>query len=69
MSPEYRLDYSQARPNPYAARYHASRPSVTLEPDVAAVFTSSEAVNRVLRALIETMPGVTTEQAAAGGPA
>ena len=30
--------------------------TVALDPDVAAVFTTQEAVNMVLRALIQTMP-------------
>jgi hypothetical protein len=37
--------------------YKCLRESViTLDPDIAEVFTSSEAVNNVLRALIQTMP-------------
>ena len=53
--PEYRFDYSKARPNRFAARL-AQTHMVALEADVAAVFTSAEAVNAVLRALIQTMP-------------
>lgn len=53
LLPEYRLDYSRARPNRFA---DPTRSVVALDPDVAAVFTSQEAVNRVLRALIQTMP-------------
>jgi len=55
MLPEYRFDYSKARPNRFAARLNQTR-TVELEADVAAVFTSQEAVNAVLRALIQTMP-------------
>jgi hypothetical protein len=47
--PEY--DFSEARPNPYAARYAAGARVVTLEPDVAAVFSSAAEVNEALRAL------------------
>lgn len=55
MAPEYDLDYSQARPNRFAARFSQTR-TVELEADVAAVFTTPAAVNAVLRALIQTMP-------------
>jgi hypothetical protein len=51
--PEY--DVRDARPNPYARRYAESIAEhavlVTLDPDVAAVFPDSEAVNAALRAL------------------
>ncbi len=55
MLPEYDIDYSKARPNRFAARLAQTR-TVELESDVAAVFTTQEAVNAVLRALIQTMP-------------
>jgi hypothetical protein len=47
--PEY--DFSDARPNKYAARYAAGSSVVVLEPDVAAVFPSADEVNEALRAL------------------
>jgi hypothetical protein len=47
--PEY--DFSDARPNKYAARYAAGSSVVVLEPDVAAVFPSAGEVNEALRAL------------------
>ncbi len=47
--PEY--DFSGAGPNKYASRYAAGSIVVMLEPDVAAVFPSAEAVNEALRAL------------------
>lgn len=55
MLPEYDIDYSQARPNRFAAQMAHTR-TIELEADVAAVFTTQEAVNAVLRALIQTMP-------------
>jgi len=56
MLQEYRFDYTKARPNRFAAQIkHGSR-AVVLDPDVAAVFSTPESVNAVLRALIETMP-------------
>ena len=57
MHAEYRLDYQKARLNRFAGRTK-DRVVVVLDPDVSAVFTTPEAVNTVLRALINTMPGV-----------
>ncbi len=56
MLPEYRFDYSKARPNRFATRLKPGSRAVILDPDVAAVFATPESVNAVLRALIETMP-------------
>jgi hypothetical protein len=56
LLPEYRFDYSKARPNRFAARLKPGCRAVVLDPDVAAVFSTPESVNAVLRALIETMP-------------
>ncbi|HJT77752.1 MAG TPA: hypothetical protein VJ739_11170 [Gemmataceae bacterium] len=56
MLPEYRFDYSKARPNRFAAQFKRGSRAVVLDPDVAAVFSTPESVNAVLRALIETMP-------------
>jgi len=59
MKPEYRFDYSKAKPNRFAEAAEGSR-TVVLEPDVAKVFDSSEAVNKALRALLEAMPKKTS---------
>ncbi len=56
LLPEYHLDYSQARPNRFAAPCPPGGRLVVLDPDIAHVFTTAEAVNSVLRALIATMP-------------
>ena len=56
LLPEYRFDYSKAKPNPYAHQLRERQIMVVLDPDVASVFRSAEDVNRVLRALIQTMP-------------
>ena len=56
LRPEYRFDYEKAHPNRFAGRVDQSRLVITLDPDVSRVFTSSESVNSVLRALIEVMP-------------
>ena len=55
MLPEYRFDYSRARPNRFVQREAPSQ-TVRLDANVAAVFTTEESVNAVLRALIQTMP-------------
>lgn len=56
LLPEYRFDYSKAKPNRFAAGFQRGSRAVVLDPDVAAVFSTPESVNAVLRALIETMP-------------
>src|SRR5947209_242656 len=56
MLPEYRFDYGKAQPNRFADRLKPGSRVVVLEPDVGAVFLTAEAVNAVLRALIQTMP-------------
>jgi len=54
---EYRFDYQKAKPNRFAALSETQRLTVVvLDEDVAQVFTTSESVNKVLRALIESMP-------------
>jgi hypothetical protein len=49
LSSEYRFDYSKSKPNRFAARMASGTITVALEPDVAAVFKSSKAVNALLR--------------------
>ena len=56
LLPEYRFDYSKAKPNRFAKKQQPGSRAVLLDADVAAVFTTPESVNAVLRALIETMP-------------
>jgi hypothetical protein len=53
---EYRFDYAKAQPNRFAGRVDKDRVIVVLDPDIADVFRDGEAVNRVLRALITSMP-------------
>jgi hypothetical protein len=53
---EYRFDYRKASPNRFASRVAQDGLVVTLDPDVSQVFTTSESVNSVLRALIVSMP-------------
>ncbi|WP_129678126.1 hypothetical protein [Candidatus Chloroploca sp. Khr17] len=56
MQPEYHFDYTQAKPNRFAQPQADGSLVVVLEPDIAQVFSTPEAVKRVLRALIATMP-------------
>lgn len=54
---EYRFDYQKAKPNRFATRNEAQKLTVVvLDEDVAQVFTTPESVNKVLRALIDSMP-------------
>jgi len=63
MSSEYHFDYRRAKPNRFASRADAQRIVVALDSDVSEVFTTPEAVNRILRALISTMPRTTRRKA------
>ncbi|MCU1348262.1 MAG: uncharacterized protein JWO56_1292 [Acidobacteria bacterium] len=56
LRPEYRLDYSKAKPNRFAAEIKEGSLAVLLEPDVASVFESSDAVNHLLRSVIAALP-------------
>jgi hypothetical protein len=56
MSTEYRFNYKKAKPNRFADRMKDSPLVVVLDPDVAKVFTSTEEVNKALRAIISAIP-------------
>ncbi len=56
LLPEYCFDYRKAHSNRFASRVDQKKLVVTLDADVGEVFTSSESVNMVLRALIVAMP-------------
>jgi hypothetical protein len=54
---EYRFEYQKAKPNRFSGRNKTQKLTVVvLDEDVAQVFTTPESVNKVLRALIESMP-------------
>jgi len=54
---EYRFEYQKAKPNRFSGRNNTQKLTVVvLDEDVAQVFTTPESVNKVLRALIESMP-------------
>jgi hypothetical protein len=54
MRREY--DFSRGVRGKYAARYRQGTNLVALDPDVAAAFRDSAAVNRALRAILEATP-------------
>jgi hypothetical protein len=56
MRKEDRFDYSRAKPNRFREEMSEGVVAVVLEPDVAAIFKSSEAVNALLRSVIAAMP-------------
>lgn len=53
LLPEYSFDYSKAKPNRFAS---APAVTVTLDADVAAIFTNAESVNKALRAILSALP-------------
>ena len=53
---EYEFDYSRSRPNRFASRMGPQTVAVVLDPDVAQVFDSSRAVNKLLRSVIAGTP-------------
>ncbi len=56
LRPEYDFRRSQTRPNRFASRMKGRVVAVVLDPDVAEVFDSSEAVNNLLRSVIAALP-------------
>ena len=56
LRPEYRFDYSKARPNPYADRLKGKTVAVVLDAEVAAAFPTTESVNIALRSVIGFVP-------------
>lgn len=51
----YHFDYPKSRPNRFASKM-TDAVAVVLDPDVASVFQSSDAVNSFLRSAISAMP-------------
>jgi hypothetical protein len=56
MRSHYDFDYKKSRPNRFAKRMSEEATAVVLDPDVANVFRSAEAVNTFLRSAISAMP-------------
>jgi hypothetical protein len=51
----YEFDYSKAKPNRFASRLSEESIAVVPDPDVAAVFKTSEEANQALRVLIDAL--------------
>jgi hypothetical protein len=49
---DHEVDFSHARPNPYAEDYYKSRNLRVLAPDLLDAFPDSESVNEALRTLL-----------------
>jgi hypothetical protein len=62
LRPHYDLDYQKSRPNRFASQFSDGAVAVVLDPDVATVFRSSEAVNSFLRSAISAMSEVETSR-------
>ena len=60
LKAHYDFDYGQAKPNRFAARLAQESLIVVLEPDLAAIFPTSEAVNQALRVLAAAMKNLPT---------
>lgn len=65
---EYGFDYSKAKHNRFAGELPPGGRVVYLEPEVAAVFTDSAQVNRLLRAVLAAMPPTTPNAEATNQP-
>jgi len=63
MLPEYRFDYRKARPNRFMPEVVEGSLIVVLEPEIARVFRTQEAVKTILRAIAETLPAAQEPQA------
>ena len=59
LRPHYDFDYAKSRPNRFASRLTGGTVAIVLDPDVAEVFRSDEAVNTFLRSAIAAMPADT----------
>jgi len=66
LRPEYDFDYSKSKPNRFAAKLKGTT-AVVLQPDVAEVFQSAEAVNDLLRSAIAATGAATTKRRPKGG--
>ena len=56
MLPEYRFDYSKARPNRFAKGIAEGSLVVVLEPELAQVFKTPEHVKAILEAIAQAIP-------------
>lgn len=64
MRAEYEFDYRKSRPNRFAGRVDQDRVIVVLDPDVSEVFSTQQAVNAALRALMTALQSTPKPKAA-----
>jgi hypothetical protein len=69
MRREYQFDYRKSRPNRFAPLMKRGAVAVVLDPDVAAVFPNSAAVNKALHSLVEVAECVSGQASGANRPA
>ena len=53
LLPEYEIDYSKVKRNPY---FKKNRTFIEIDEEVAEVFRTSDNVNKVLKAIIKSLP-------------
>lgn len=56
------IDFSNARPNPFARDYYKSRNLRVLAPDLLEIFPDSESVNEALRTFVRLTAPVRKER-------
>jgi hypothetical protein len=66
MLPEYQFDYQKARPNRFATEITEGSLIVVLEPEIAQVFRTQEAVKAILSAIAKAMSPKKEQKAVAG---
>jgi len=60
MRREYEFDYRKSRPNRFASLMKGGAVAVVLDPEVAAIFPNSAAVNKALHSLVEVAESVSS---------
>jgi len=68
MRREYRFDYRKSRTNRFASLMKGGRVAVVLDPEVAAVFPNSAAVNKALHSLVELAESVSGQTSGSDRP-
>jgi hypothetical protein len=53
LKPEYDIDYSQVKRNPY---YKKNRVFIEIDADIAETFKTPENINKVLKAIVNSLP-------------
>jgi hypothetical protein len=53
LLPEYEIDYSKAKRNPY---YKKNVTFIEIDQEIADVFKTSENINKVLKAIVKSIP-------------